>query len=183
MLIILEGINGVGKSYLAKRLSEEYEIPIYKTFGKEREKLPEGKNREFFLSSFQKGLFDWAVADFLNQVPSDVIMDRSIISSYPYGDDENLELIKEWWKLCPDRTMIFFLYSMEVDKIQDRRKDDSFLAISKDADYLQQRYFDLFSKIVGMKSHLFKFCVDGTSKEEMYAMVSDEVRYALSENL
>jgi thymidylate kinase len=178
MLIIFEGINGIGKSTVAERLSKQYNIPIYKTFGKDRESLPKGKNTGKLIEIFQQGIGDLFAIDTIRQSLSTMILDRCSISAYAYNQGEDSrEIAKQWWELCPKDCKIFFLYSSDVDTIDSRAKKETVFKRNMDPKNIQNRYFELFDALDGIERNLIKICVDGLDRNEVYSIVRKELEF------
>lgn len=97
MILILDGLNGTGKTTIAKRLAERYTYPIYRVF--RRPDTPGGDvhwssgsdtSETSFLKSvgvpYNTFVDDLYTADFLAKVrPRGVILDRSLPSAFAYG--------------------------------------------------------------------------------------------------
>lgn len=178
MLIVFEGINGIGKSTVAERLSKEYNIPIYKTFGKGRESLPKGKNSDKLINIFQQGIGDLFAIDAIRQSLSTMILDRCSISAYAYDQGEDsLEIAKQWWELCPKDCKIFHLYSMDIATIEARAKKEAVFKRDIDPRVIQSRYFEIFAKLDGIDDSVISICVDGLSKDEVYSIVIEELGF------
>jgi thymidylate kinase len=176
MLIIFEGINGIGKSTVVERLSKQYNIPIYKTFGKDRESLPKGKNVGKLIEIFQQGIGDLFAIDTIRQSLSTMILDRCSISAYAYNHGEDsLEIAKQWWELCPKDCKIFFFYSNDVDAIEQRAKKENVFRRDISPRLIQGRYFYILDNLDGIEKNLIKICVDGLDREEVYLMVQKEL--------
>jgi len=94
-VIILEGLNGAGKSHVALRLSQELCVPIYKAF-----RVSPDQSKEFCVDPVQlqaNGIAintfheDVYASDFLRMAPTDVILDRSLPSGIMYGTIQDLK--------------------------------------------------------------------------------------------
>ncbi len=79
MIIVLEGINGVGKTAISEYIKDNYNIPVFRNF----------RNSSYILNPrvANKAIEELAIAHFLSciKIDSDLILDRSIISSYVYN--------------------------------------------------------------------------------------------------
>ena len=78
MIIVLEGLDGSGKTTLANLLATEYDIPIYSM---DRE-ISWNAN---MVDAWATGITDIAIYDFIEKVGvQGVILDRSVLSNYAY---------------------------------------------------------------------------------------------------
>lgn len=105
-IIIFEGVDKSGKSSIAKSLSPLLNIPYYKN-SRERNQKRRGET---------KLMTQYAVPyllDFLEQVPSDFIMDRNWPSEWCYGQVENRDIdieqirqVDDWFANAFDTALI-----------------------------------------------------------------------------
>lgn len=81
MIIILEGVNGVGKTTIASIINEIYNIQSFRCFS--------GTSDYYSLKKeyTNKAIEELAVSDFISKVLlwNHVVLDRSLISSYVYN--------------------------------------------------------------------------------------------------
>ena len=90
MLIVVEGIDGSGKTTLAKELSGYYKIPIYSM----NKDIKYGK----FLKEWASGITDVCIFDFMLQIPKvKVIIDRSLPSNYAYRKGIDNDILGIWY--------------------------------------------------------------------------------------
>ena len=91
MIYVLEGINGVGKSSVARYINDRFNIPAFRNF----------KDSEYFLNPrfANKAIEELVVANFLGRIKivSSIVLDRSLISSYVYnkvfGHDKTIKFV------------------------------------------------------------------------------------------
>lgn len=158
MLIILEGRDKTGKTYLYNKLKE-----IFK----------DNKNVKFFTPTFwreylkqdpeflEKSFYgDWVLLfDFLKQITDNgndlphIIMDRSFISEIIYGPASRPEFVNknvDWWS---QRVNEYTNYLSEINHLiiwcdaplvyEDDKWDKSFL------EKINKEYFNFFNKVMG----------------------------------
>lgn len=92
MIIVLEGLNGVGKSTCAQQLSEGLGIPLYRPFRMGNSDLHWGHEgeaervlRDDYRIPLNTHIEDIFTADLLGVLNADVILDRSLPSAVAYG--------------------------------------------------------------------------------------------------
>jgi thymidylate kinase len=101
VIIILEGLNGGGKSTVAKRLSKRFALPLFRPFRRGNSDIHYGEGKEY-----EQRLRGWNVpinthiedlyaADLLTIVDGSVILDRSLPSAIVYGTAEGCPLLPE----------------------------------------------------------------------------------------
>lgn len=78
MIIIIEGIDRVGKTTLANKLQKELNYPIFKD-------LPKYINTDFKNSDVNTAKIDLLINLFENNIIKDVILDRGHFTEYVYG--------------------------------------------------------------------------------------------------
>lgn len=90
-IIVLEGVNGLGKTTYAQRLSERLGVPVYRAF---RDKISEHWGdrserelmlREQFGVPLNTHVDDLYAADIVSRLGAGVIFDRSLPSALAYG--------------------------------------------------------------------------------------------------
>ena len=121
MIVILEGVNGVGKTTYAKLLSTHLGIPRYRAF-KANLEVHWGDNhpmelllKDKFKVPLNTHVEDLFSADLLGRIGGDVVLDRSLPSAIAYGLLENdpllptdtLELFHYWMSLLRDRKVLY----------------------------------------------------------------------------
>lgn len=92
MIIILEGLNGTGKSSCAQELSQWLEWPVYRPFRRGNSDLHWGHEgdaervlRDDFRIPLNCHIEDLFTADLLGTLRANVILDRSLPSAVAYG--------------------------------------------------------------------------------------------------
>jgi len=126
MLVIIEGMNGVGKTTLAKKVSGYFNIPIVRAFKDDtaihfkHAKELELKLRRFRIP-FNSYVEDLFVADLLSKFTSlECVLDRSMPSAFAYGLEDgdffNREMAEEtlqWWiDIIKSRTDLTYIHLM-----------------------------------------------------------------------
>lgn len=102
-IVVLEGINGVGKTTYAQALSASLAVPVYRAF---RDNIGahwgERSERERILRNFGVPLNthvdDLYVADMLATFKRGVVLDRSMPSALAYGSIQGLMTVGEYRK-------------------------------------------------------------------------------------
>lgn len=107
MLLILEGLEGTGKTATGRLLSERWGVPLYRAFRAGDEHWGQGSPNERRVRSFGVDLNshveDMYAADLLSVFKVDAILDRSMPSALAYGVaerklfPEDAEAILAWW--------------------------------------------------------------------------------------
>jgi thymidylate kinase len=97
MIIIVEGYDCSGKSTLCNYISNEFDIPIYKTFSEKKIDRNYDAKIETKIGLKRKIDADLYIADFLTQMNKEIdfISDRSVLS-YLFYNKEDKELYN-WW--------------------------------------------------------------------------------------
>ena len=89
MIIILEGIDGSGKTTLAKKISSELDCPIY-GFCNELKYTK-------FLHAWKTGITDFMLLDFLKEMKLDrLIIDRCLLTNFVYRKEFDEEILEHW---------------------------------------------------------------------------------------
>lgn len=122
MLLILEGLEGTGKSTLARAVARCTNAPIYRPFRTdEHEHMGDGSRVEKMLGELGVAVNTYVedvyAADLLGALRSDAILDRSMPSGLAYSlvqglipPDRVKELMEWWcWRLGP-RADVLYVY-------------------------------------------------------------------------
>lgn len=108
MIVILEGLEGVGKTEAAQHISRTLGLPIYRAFrSNPYERFGEGNHIEAMLRKLgvpiNTHVEDLYVADLLTTIGGDVILDRSMPSGYAYAlwdallDESEAKKALDYW--------------------------------------------------------------------------------------
>lgn len=137
MILILEGLNGVGKTSIANAVSEQTGIPVYRAFRQGKD-VHWGEGSKLEVGLLEMGVplnthvEDLYAADLLATFKGvNVILDRSMISAIAYGVPEKV-LSKAQADLCFnywldrlwERRDIFYVYMhchVDVARIRSNR--------------------------------------------------------------
>lgn len=157
MLVIIEGMNGVGKTTLAKKISGYFNIPILRAF-KDNPNIHFKHSKELelkltrFRIPFNTYVEDLFVADLLSKCKElNCVLDRSMPSAFAYGledgDWSNRNMAEEglhWWidiiKTRMDLTYIHLMCDVKVsaERVGNRMPDNA-ERINNRLDYASDR--------------------------------------------
>jgi hypothetical protein len=145
MLIVLEGVNGVGKTSLAQHLSSEWKCPIFKPFrGDHGIHWGGGSPLEVRLRAYgvpiNSYIEDVFMADFLRMFPAvDAILDRGMPSAVGYGlvhghvsSPALAQSLMDWWfDQLGTRRDVYYIYLGCSDAESRHRVGDRALEIEQ----------------------------------------------------
>ncbi len=111
MIVILEGVNGGGKTTIANKLKDKLELIPFKPFCEEKSKNKMkidfkneyGKINDFWKVPINNYVEDVFAADFLSSLKSNVVLDRSLPSALAYNSVTS-DVLKyfndmfDWWQ-------------------------------------------------------------------------------------
>ncbi len=125
MHIIIEGIDGSGKTTIAEKLSQLVKIPVHRPLRDCGVKL---KTFSHLLPGWNDTTEDFIVAELLKKLDGSIISDRGIISGVVYrahkdnsGSYNLKQMLKAYSEMCPDHTIIFWI-KRPVDKCYSARQ-------------------------------------------------------------
>lgn len=112
MIIVFEGNDKVGKSTLAKALSEEIGFPIVRVF--KDESIVKLSNEVARIGKMNDAFEDIVIMEMINQTGIDVILDRSLPSADCYRrlrkeEPVDIKLIS-WWFNCLRKNQGFYIW-------------------------------------------------------------------------
>jgi thymidylate kinase len=175
-LIIIEGLDGTGKTSLVQRLRDEYGYKIaFKTRNQDTEKLQE---LNINVNSYHEDVH------FLNQWSSigfNAICDRSFISAVVYGDiNEKTAKIFDYCleKIEKNKNDVFFVYLKAKDEIIIER-DESW----KGKQQLLQVKRYLFDNIFNKRLGDFNLLVAYTNDKSKNEVASEVIEWMNNYNL
>jgi len=176
MIVILEGINGVGKTTYARALSSALHAPTYRAFRDDlkNEHLGQDGERERLLKKYDVGhnthRDDLYAADLLGRLDVDVIMDRSLPSAIAYDRLEDRpqlphdceELLNFWQEMfgVPQKVLYIWLVApYEMAKERALSRPDQFWPLN------HHKYTELHATFASIywQLKMRKFAID-TSK-------------------
>lgn len=192
MKIVIDGMDGVGKSTLAKLIAKKYnytymEQPLLKLFGVN---LQDENQRNMFeqilniifnkedirLKAWLTGLGN--IYSLINNDNENVVIDRNIISNYYWnGNEETESIFDEILQLTgfPDMTIILYASTKtRLKRIRHRDKDDKDLI---DIDVLKDGY-EKMSKFVRKRNIPYiAINTEGKSAEEVLAEIEQKFNF------
>lgn len=133
MIVILDGLEGTGKSTAAKIMSEAWGLPVYRAFRTNSSEHWAGDTQlEQLLRDLRVPVNtyveDLYVADLLATIGGDVILDRSMPSAVAYGtlhndwSDAEAERGFEYWVQClAQRDDVYYIYMICHDWVASTR--------------------------------------------------------------
>ena len=165
MIIILEGVNGVGKTTYANILAKNLELTVYCPFRSGDPNIHRGgrsnfkKNLEEFHVPYKTHVDDLYVADFLGSTRTSVILDRSMSSAIAYGQldrdrwlpDDMAQLLEFWQSLFQKEKVLYvWLFTSSHDVAYERamKRSDSFWPLDVDSFvFLEEEFSAIYDRI------------------------------------
>lgn len=187
MILILEGINKVGKTSIAEKLSSDYGFDSIRMFNKQ---IPEQTLFQLAseLNSFGMPINDFyediIMAEFLSQISKDIaiVFDRSVASSDVYrilnGQKPVSDKILEWWygKLKLLNATYVWVHT-DYESISERTNDSDLFKVNPETYIILEkeftRHFHL-SKKYDVRSYLIR--PKQNSLEEVTSKVIETLR-------
>ena len=192
MIVGFEGLNGVGKSTMAKKFAKEFGYkyisrPIYNVFGADdnylgveykvatqvEDKIYNKKNN-YELKACLTGLGLLYVHKVMNN--ENLVIDRDLLSNFSYnGTNESLPLFEAFFKMgvYPDITFLLYASKDEIIKrIIKRNPNDSDLT---DEDVVNQSYEKIL-KFVNLYE-IPAIIIDTTEKSEEQVFEEIKMKY------
>lgn len=136
MIIILEGLNGVGKTTVGLELSKHLDIPFHRPFRLEGVKngfYPDmGKMRSLGVPAncYHEEIY---ISDFLRGVKCDVVLDRSMPSAIVYGrlhkdipsDETDVDYLRSIWvqNMIKAKALMVYFRCDDYDVVKNRCPD------------------------------------------------------------
>jgi thymidylate kinase len=139
MIIVFEGVDGVGKSSIAKKLSEKLGFPVIKGSSFEQAKC----TRDELFNKFYDMLFDY----------DDLILDRYIHSNVVYAplyedfamiSKGELRFLESQLELY-DAIVIYLKADPEIIKQRLQKRGDEYISADK-IEEISQRYDEIFGE-------------------------------------
>lgn len=199
MIVGFDGLNGVGKTTMAKKFAEEFNYrymsrPIYEVLGIENQKPEENykvatdvenriynNTRSSELKACLTGLGLLYVHK--NMKDKNIVIDRDLISNFSYnGTRESLPLFEAFIKMgvYPDISFLLYANNEElVKRIKNRNPEDTDLT---DKDVILQSYNKImkFIKIYNLPTILID--TNNKSEQQVFEEIRSKYMEVLREN-
>lgn len=199
MIVAFDGLNGVGKTTMAKRFAKEFdykyiERPIYKIFGINNNK-PKGKykivqelenkiyneNDNVVIKACLTGLGILYVQK--NSKNSRIVIDRHILSNFSYnGTKESLPLFEAFIKMgiYPDVSILLYADKEElVKRIKKRNPNDLDLV---DIDIMFKSYENIIKFLKTYKLPSIIINTNNKTEEEVFEEIKNKYMEVFKEN-
>ena len=192
MIVGFEGLNGVGKSTMAKKFAEEFDYkyvsrPIYNVFGVDYNYLGAeykiatqvenriyNQNNNYELKAYLTGLGLLYAHKVMNN--ENLVIDRDLLSNFSYnGTNKSLPLFEAFLKMgvYPDITFLLYASKDEITKrMIKRNSNDPDLT---DTDVINQSYEKIFKFINSY--NLPAIVIDTTQKDEEQVFEEIKMKY------
>lgn len=175
MIIILEGINGAGKSTCAQDLSKRLDIPLYRPFRRGNSDLHWGHEGEAereltegYKIPLNTHIEDLFAADLLGVLRPNVILDRSLPSAVAYGIlgdhldgyykdlDASRKLLAYWQELLTQQdAQVLYVWMTAMYDVTKYRCEDRWFPERKDWRTLDKLFSMIFERDIRVpKCHL-----------------------------
>ena len=160
MIVVLEGVNGAGKTALAQGLRQQLDWPVYRPFRPTDEfrwDSYEGSvlQRELFQLDIRPNTHveDLHFADAAAQCKFDAILDRSALSAVVYGEESGdpvcaragEQIIDIWGSAMMQAGAITVLLEISWEGARERLNGDRLLSREKH-DRMQERFAELANR-------------------------------------
>lgn len=199
MIVGFEGLNGAGKSTMAKKFAEEFNYkylarPIYDVFGVDREHLGEeykiatqvenriyNLDKNFELKACLTGLGLLYTHKVMNN--ENIVIDRDLLSNFSYnGTRESLPLFEALIKMgvYPDITFLLYASQEELTKrIIKRNPNDSDLT---DPDVINQSYKKIMQFAINYKLPVIVIDTNNKTEEQVFEEIKKRYKEAIKEH-
>lgn len=199
MIVGFEGLNGAGKSTMAKKFAEEFnykylERPIYNVFGVDREHLGEeykiatqvedriyNLDKNFELKACLTGLGLLYTHKVMNN--ENIVIDRDLLSNFSYnGTRESLPLFEALIKMGVYPDISFLLYASEEEltrRIIKRNPNDSDLT---DPDVINQSYKKIMQFAINYKLPVIVIDTNNKTEEQVFEEIKKKYKEAIKEH-
>lgn len=192
MKIVIDGMDGVGKSTVANILADKYgyeyiDRPIQRMFGfedfndEESKKFEERLNRIFnnenpIIKAWLTGLGN--IYSLANSETKDIIIDRNILSNYFWnGNDENEEIYESIMQASgmPDITIV--LYASVKTRIERIRLRDKIDADLEDPDVYKEGYEKMAAFLKKHKIPYIAINTENKNIDEVVREIESKVKF------
>lgn len=174
MLIMLDGVNGVGKSTYAYKIKESFGINVCRVFRSGDKKLhwgSSGKELQQELADLKVPINthvdDLFMADFMLSFQVDAVLDRTLASAIAYGraynkldgwyrEKGNARRLLDFWMTLIEKCkppMLYVWLDAEYD-VAKERCEDRWCPTSKEYAKLRKEYERVFSRIRFQKTRV-----------------------------
>jgi thymidylate kinase len=138
-VIIFEGVNGVGKTTIAREVGKRLGIPVYRAFRSDGDNhyVNRGESTLYKLNEwkvpFNTFVDDLYMADFLRATNADLILDRSLPSAIAYAKiyqqqriPDQTDLVRFWLSLIREINPLFVWLTADYEVACNRTDNCTF---------------------------------------------------------
>lgn len=198
MIVGFEGLNGVGKTTMAKKFAEEFNYkflarPIYDVFGVDREHLGEeykvatqvedriyNMNKNFELKAYLTGLGLLYTHKIMND--ENIVIDRDLLSNFSFnGTKESLPLFEALIKMGVYPDISFLLYASDEEltkRIIKRNPNDPDLT---DPDVINQSYKKIMQFAIKYKLPVIVIDTNNKTEEQVFEEIKKKYKEKIRE--
>lgn len=199
MIVGFEGLNGVGKSTMAKKFAEEFNYkyisrPIYNVFGVNNNFVSEeykvatqvenriyNQDKNFELKACLTGLGLLYTHKTMNN--ENIVIDRDLLSNFSYnGTKESLPLFEAFIKMgiYPDISFLLYASDEELTKrIMKRNPQDPDLTAP---DVINQSYKKIFKFIKLYNLPVILINTNEKTEEQVFEEIKNKYKEVIKEN-